>query len=267
MEDFLETLRTNLGDGLFNVLNGIIVLVIGFFVVRIVNYLIKKIIARLPLNTTIAQFSFSIITALVYLLYILMVLNAFGLDTSGIVALVASVGLAIGVALKDSLSNIANGIMLVTSKPFNVGDYVEINETSGTVVSINLTTTVIQSSDNKLITIPNSEILSNNIVNYNAMTTRRLDLTISVAYGSDVTLVKELLTAMIKKDKRIFKDPKPVIELDELGDSSLNFTVKLWLKSGDYSKVKWSLNEQIVEEFNKNNIILATNHLNVALRN
>lgn len=266
MTDFINTLKSFFGDTLFIILNGVITLVIGFFVVKLIRYILKKILNRLPVNTTIATFLTSILSAILYLLYILIVLSSFNISTDGIVALVGSVGVAIGLALKDSLSNIANGIMLVTMKPFNVGDFVEVNGTSGTVVAIHMISTVLQTTDNKLITIPNNEVLSNNIINYNAMTTRRLDIVVSVAYNSDIELVKNTVKEIIAKDKRIFKDPEPVFELDKLNDSSLDFTLRVWLKASDYHPVRFSLNETIIKTFNEKNIEIPYNQLDIRVR-
>lgn len=267
MNDFLLNLRSFLGDTIFNILSGIIALVVGFIVVKFLKFILKRIFTRLPINTTIASFANSILIALIYLLYILIVLNAFGLDTTGLIALIGSVGVAIGLALKDSLSNIANGIMLVTTKPFNVGDLVNINGTEGTVVSINMISTVLQTSDNKMVTIPNNEILANNIINYNAMTTRRLDLVVSVAYNSDLNKVRDVVNKIIASDSKILTDPAPVFELDELASSSLNFTLRVWVNSSDYTKLKWDLNQKIMEAFTKENIEIPYNKLDVNIRN
>lgn len=267
MNDFFTNLRTYLGDTIFNILNGIIAIVIGFIVVKFLKFIMKRIFLRLPINTTIASFLNSILSALIYLFYILIVLNAFGLDTTGVIALVGSVGVAIGLALKDSLSNIANGILLVTTKPFNVGDFVNINGVEGSVVSINMISTVLQTTDNKIVTIPNNEILSNNIINYNAMTTRRLDLVVSVSYDSDIKKVKDVINEIVTNEELIIKDPAPVFELNELADSSLNFTLRVWVNSSDYAKLKWKLNETIVKVFAKENIEIPYNKLDVNIRN
>ena len=266
MENFLNTLKNLFGDALFNILNGIIALVLGFFVVKFLRFILRRLLNRLPINTTIATFLNSILSAILYLIYILIVLNAFNIATDGIVALVGSVGVAIGLALKDSLSNVANGIMLVTMKPFNVGDYVEVNGTSGTVVAIHMISTVLQTTDNKLITIPNNEVLSNNIINYNAMPTRRLDMTISVAYDSDIDLVRSTVLGLVAADERIFKDPAPVFKLDVMNSSSLDFTLRMWVQSGDYHNVKWQLNENIIKVFAEKNIEIPFQQVDIRMR-
>ncbi len=266
MENFLNNIKSFFGDALFNFLNGIIALVIGFIILKLLRFIIKKVLTRLPINTTIATFLNSILSAVLYLIYILIVLSAFGINTNGVVALVGSVGVAIGLALKDSLSNIANGIMLVTMKPFNVGDFVEVNGTSGTVIAIHMISTVLQTTDNKVITIPNNEVLSNNIVNYNAMTTRRLDMVVSVSYDTDIDLAKNTILELVEKDNRIFSDPAPVCELDKMNESSLDFTLRVWLKSSDYHNVRWDLNQKIIKTFNKKNIEIPYNQLDIRVR-
>lgn len=267
LESFIDTLKQFTGDALFNVLAGLIALVLGFFVVKFFKFLTKKILNRLPIGTTITSFLQSIIFVLIYIIYIMVVLGSFGIPVDGIFTLVASVGVAVGLALKDSLSNIANGILLVVMKPFKVGDYVNINGVEGTVIKIHLINTNIRTSDNKIITVPNNEVMADNIINYNGMTTRRLDMMFSAAYDADIELVKSTILELANNHPLVLKDPEPFCRLKEQGSSSLNYTLRLWVKASDYWTVYFDLNEAVVKTFNEKNIEIPYNKLDVKVLN
>ncbi len=270
MENFLkntmDTLKGFFGDALFKIFTGLVAIVIGFFVVKLVKFVVRRLLLRLPINTTVAKFLMSLFTALIYVVYILVVADAFGIPMTGFLTLIGSIGVAIGLALKDSLSNIANGIMLVVMKPFKVGDYISVNGVEGTAISINMVSTVIQTVDNKAITIPNNEVLADNIINYNTMTTRRLDLIYSVAYGSDIDKVKEILLDLANNHPLSLKDPAPICRLHVQNTSSLDFTLRIWVKSSDYWNLKWDLNEAVVKVFAENNIEIPFAQLDVRMR-
>lgn len=266
LDNFVAKLRSLFGDTLFNVLSGLITIIIGLIIAKFIRYILKHILFKLPINQTIAKFMTSILSALVYLIYFLIVVDAFGIPMSGFITLIGSIGVAIGLALKDSLSNIANGMLLVGMQPFKVGDFVNVNGVEGTVIGIHLVTTVIQTTDNKVISIPNNEVLANNIINFNGMTTRRLDLTYSVAYDTDIDLVKTTLLKMCHDHVKILKDPSPLCRLANHGDSSLDFLVRVWVKADDYWNVKFDLNEEVIRLFNELEIEIPYNQLDVRMR-
>ena len=260
-QKLLDFLEHRSGD----IIATILIFIIGYVLARILLSISQKAIAKSKLDPICHKFFLSLLKVTLYSVVVILGCSRF-VDTSSLVALLSVVGVAVSLAVKDSLSNIANGIMLVTMKPFNVGDFVEVNGTTGTVVAIHMISTVLQTTDNKYITIPNNEVLSNNIINYNAMTTRRLDLVVSCSYDSDIKLVKKTLLDLVEKDSRIFSDPAPVCELDVMNSSSLDFTLRVWLKSSDYYAVRWSLNEQIINKFNELNIEIPYNQLDVRVR-
>lgn len=266
LQNTLNTLKGFFGDALFNIFTGLVAIVVGFFVVKVVKFIIKRLLIRLPINTTVAKFLMSIFKAIIYVIYALVVADAFGIPMTGFIALIGSIGVAVGLALKDSLSNIANGIMLVVMKPFKVGDYISVNGVEGTVIAINMVSTSIQTVDNKAIIIPNNEVMADNIINYNAMSTRRLDLIYSVAYDSDVDLVKEVLLKLATEHPLSLQDPAPICRLHVQNTSSLDFTLRIWVKADDYWALKWDLNEAVVKEFAKQNIEIPYNQLDVRMR-
>ena len=262
----MDNIKGFFGDALFNIFLGLIALVIGFFVVKLLKLILRRIFGRLPINTTISKFLYSILTAAIYVIYFLVVLSSFGIPMTGFLALIGSIGVAVGLALKDSLSNIANGIMLVVMRPFKIGDFVNVNGVEGTVIAINMVSSVIQTGDNKVITIPNNSILSNNIINYDAMSTRRVDMTFGVSYDSNIEEVKKALLDLANTNSKILKDPAPICVLAEQASSSLNFKLRFWVKNGDNWSTQWQLNEDVVKKFNELGIEIPYDQLDVRMR-
>ncbi len=162
-----------------------------------------------------------------------------------IIAVVGAAGLAIGLALKDSLANFAAGIMLVIFRPFKIGDFVEITDVSGTVKEIKLFSTYLRTTDNKSMIIPNSQVTNDVITNYSAQTTRRIDLVIGVSYDDDIRTARKIIEDTLKAHKKVLIDPEPKVMLNELGASSVNFTVRPWVKTADYWPVRAELLEQL----------------------
>lgn len=265
-DKIITTLKGFFGDALFNIFSGLIAIFIGFFVVKFVKFILRRLLTRLPINRTVSTFLMSILSAVIYLIYILICADAFGIPMTGFITLLSSIGVAVGLALKDSLSNIANGILLVVMKPFKVGDFISVNGVEGVVVAIHMISTVVQTTDNKVITIPNNEVLADNIINYNGMTTRRLDMNFGVSYNSDIKEVQAVINDILSNHPKILKDPEPICRLDEQADSALVFTVKCWVKAEDYWNTKYDLNEMTVEAFNAHGIEIPYNQLDVNIR-
>jgi small conductance mechanosensitive channel len=164
------------------------------------------------------------------------------------------------------VSNLASGITLVVTKPFEEGDYVEIDGTGGTVESISIFSTKLKTGDNKVIIIPNGNVTSANIVNYSTKGTRRLDLVVTAAYGTEIAKVKETVLEVVSRHEEIFEDPAPVVRLKEQGDSALVFTVRVWLKSSDYWNVNFDLNEELYEAFEQKGIDIPFPQLDVRVK-
>ncbi|SDN85401.1 small conductance mechanosensitive channel [Desulfonauticus submarinus] len=190
------------------------------------------------------------------LLGIVLIITAsqLGIETTSFIAILGAAGLAVGLALKDSLSNFASGIMLVIFKPFRVGDVIKTNGIIGTVQKVSIFNTILHSPDNQKIIIPNSKITTDNITNLTANDTRRIDMTIGIGYEDNIKKAKEILTQIISAHPKILKFPEPIIAVSELADSSVNFAVRPWVKTEDYWNVYFELIEKIKTTFDAQGI-------------
>ena len=238
-----------------------LVLVIGFIVVKIIIAVSGKIMKKSKLNNAAGDFLLSVIKALLYVVYIIALLSLLGVPTTSLVALLSVFALAISLAMQNTISNLASGVVIIATKPFEEGDYVDIEENSGSVQHISIFSTRLVTPD--IIVIPNSTVASANIVNYSTQPTRRLDLTLSVSYGTDVEKVKAVASEVIARHEEIFTDPAPMIRLAEHGASSLNFTLRVWVKNSDYWNVNFDLKEEILDAFNSAGIEIPFNQLDV----
>jgi small conductance mechanosensitive channel len=196
---------------------------------------------------SLAKFIRSIIRAALYVVVIISIVRRLGIDTSSFVALLASVGVAIGMALSGTLQNFAGGVMILLLRPFRIGDYIQTQGIEGSVKEIKLFNTVINTVDNKLITLPNGPIVNNIINNFSAESRRRVDWSISIAYGDDYDVARAAILEILAADERIEKDPAPFVALGSLGDSAVNITVRVWAKSSDY----WGIYHDTLEKVYK----------------
>jgi len=236
------------------VVGAIAIFVIGRFVIGIVTGFVKRLLIKSKTDETLSKFSISLIkTALLVILFIA-VLNNLGVATTSFVAILGAIGLAIGFALQGSLANFASGVMLIAFRPFKAGDFVEAGGTVGTVEEISMFSTILKTPDNKEIIVPNSNITGNNIINYSAKDTRRVDLVFGIGYDDDIKKAKQILERLISEDGRILKEPAPVVAVSELADSSVNFVVRPWVKSEDYWAVLWDLTEKVKLTFDEEKI-------------
>jgi len=185
---------------------------------------------------------------------IIAAISQIGIETTSLIAVMGAAGLAVGLALQGSLSNFAAGVLIVVFRPYRVGDFVEAAGISGSVEQVQILTTVLRTGDNKQIIVPNSQIMGSIITNYSANDTRRVDMTIGVSYDDNLDKVRATLEELIDADARILKDPEPLIAVSALADSSVNFTVRPWVKTGDYWGVMFDLTEAIKKRFDKEGI-------------
>lgn len=192
--------------------------------------------------------------AVLLVFVVIAALNRLGIDTTSILAIFAAAGLAVGLALKDSLANFSAGVMLVFFKPFKVGDYIEAGGVAGVVEKITIFNTIIRTPDNREIIVPNGQIYGNTIINFSARDTRRIDLVFGIGYGDDIQQAKSIIEKIMKEDARILVDPEPVIMLLELAESSVNLAVRPWVASADYWNVRADLLENVKLNFDKTGI-------------
>ena len=228
--------------------------VVGRYVIKFINRLVARMLERRNVEPTVQSFLKSFVNITLITLLIITVVGTLGVNTTSLAALLASAGLAVGMALSGNLQNLAGGIILLFLKPFKVGDFIEAQDASGIVKAIQIFHTILTTTDNKELYIPNGALSSGNITNYTKNDLRRVDFTIGVEYGTDTQKVEDVTLALIQRDERILNDPAPFIAVKELADSSVNFVLRVWTKASDYWDVYFDTNERIYTEYNKQGI-------------
>jgi len=232
-----------------NVLFAIIILAAGFVIAARVGSVVRGLVARHPqLDVTLFSFLGSLARWSIVAVTIIVVLGQFGVKTTSLIALVGAAGLAVGLALQGTLSNLAAGVMLLVFRPFKVGDFVTVGGHSGSVDEVSLFTTRLISPDNILTIVPNGEIWASSVTNFSAFEARRLDLTFGVSYGSDLKAAEQVLRDVIAEDERIRSEPAaPFVAVTNLGDSSVDFTIRVWCASSDYWALRFHMLRTVKE--------------------
>ena len=254
LEKYIENIITWASTKGIKLIIGILMLYIGW---KIVNKLVKimnRTLQRRNVDATLSSFLDTFVEIALKIIVVVIFMGYVGIDTAGIAALVASAGVAIGLALQGSLSNFAGGVIILLIRPFNVGDYVEGSGHSGTIEKIGIFYTHMTTVDNKLILIPNGNLANGSIVNYSAKELRRVDLTFGVGYEEDIIKVKRVLSNIIEAHESILKTPEPFIALSAHGDSAVNFVVRVWCNNKDYWKIYFDLLEKVKLKFDEENI-------------
>lgn len=211
---------------------------------------------KAEIDQTLERFISSVLYGFLIVVVVLASLSQLGIETTSIIAMLGAVGLAIGLAFKDSLSNISAGIMIVIFKPIKIGELVEAAGETGTVEEISVFHTFLKTGDNKLIIISNSNVIASNIINYSRNETRRVDLAFSIGYEDDLKFAKKILEQIANSDDRVLQDPAPLVAVSALADNSVNFAVQIWAKSGDYWAVFYDMNEKVKNAFDENKITI-----------
>lgn len=236
---------------------GLVILVVGL---KLATILSKRLVVALSkqgrLDEMLVHFFGSLLRYTVIAVTVITVLNQVGVQTASLLAVLASAGLAIGLALQGTLSNIASGVMLMFFRPFRTGQYVEVVGKAGTVKNVSLFTTELATPDNVQIILPNSQVWSSSIVNYSHHETRRVDFLLGIAYEDDIDKAFTVINGIIDSDKRIFSDPAPQVVVSELADSSVNITVRVWVVAADYWGVKFDLTKQFKEAMDANGLTI-----------
>ncbi len=250
-----------------SLLLALVILIIGRQLVKLVLRLITVALEKSNVEDTVRIFVTNLLNTLLMILVFIAAINQLGIETTSIIAVLGAAGLAIGLALQGSLSNFAAGILIVIYRPYKVGDYIEAGNHAGTVKDIQIFSTVLKTPDNKIVVVPNGSIMNGSIVNYSDQDTRRVDLIISCSYEDDIDKVRSVLEDILKKEKRILKDPKPQIAVAELADSSVNFIFRPWVKRTDYLPVYYSLLEEVKKRFDKEGISIPYPQSDVHIHN
>lgn len=253
-------------SNVWNILWFFVILVVGIIVIKIVLRLVKKLFSRTKIEKMAQQFVITILKFVLYLALILLLLSQIGVEISGILTACSAVILAVGMALQNSISNVANGIIIISNKMFKKGDYIITGGVEGQVTDINFLFTTLITTDNKKITLPNSNILNGEVTNLGAYPTRRVDFMFSVAYETDVELVKKIVTDVMKSDGRVLLDPAPFCRLKVLGASSIDFAANCWCDNSDYWDVYYYVIENVYNEFKRNNVSIPYNQLEIRER-
>ena len=247
-QEAVEFVTKGLMSFAWDILVAIAIYIVGRWIIRYLDRLLERIFTRRNMEISLAKFVRSFVKTALYVILIVSLVRKLGVDTSSFVALLASTGVAIGMALSGTLQNFAGGIMILLLRPFRIGDYVQTQGFEGTVKEIKLFNTVLNTVDNKLITLPNGPIVNNVINNYSAENRRRVDLSVSISYGDDYDVARQAILDIIAADARIEQDPAPFVAIGSLGDSAVNITIRVWAKSSDYWGIYHNLNEQIYKQ-------------------
>ena len=244
----IQTTGVDLG---INLVTAIVIFFVGKWIVALVIKGLMRAMQKGDIDTTLRRFIGNLARMLLMLFVIIAAINALGVQTASLIALLGAAGLAVGLALQGSLSNFAAGVLIVLFRPYKVGDWIEGGGVSGAVEEVQILTTVLKTGDNKRVIIPNSQIMGTTITNYSANETRRVDLVVGVSYSDDLDKVRKELEGLVAADERILKDPAVTIAVSELADSSVNFVLRPWVKTADYWGVYFDLTEAIKKRFDE----------------
>ena len=252
VEEIVHAVATVCASLAFKFLKVALIWIVGRWIMRKVVRLVKKIMLRRNVNPSISSFVSSLIDVVSLAVIIIMIISVLGIDTSSFIALFASAGVAVGMALSGTLQNFAGGVMILLFRPFKVGDFIEAQGVAGTVREIQIFNTLVHTGDNKVILLPNGPVSTGIINNYSREDVRRVDMVFSISYGDDFEKAKEVLLRIIKEDERILDTPSaPAINLMELAASSIDISVKVWCKQSDYWNVKFDMNRNVYDIFPK----------------
>jgi len=244
----------------------LIVLIIGWWIVGILTKISKSGMKRAKIDESLRHFLASLIGMSLKVLLVITVASMLGIEMTSFVAILAAAGFAIGLALQGSLSNFAGGVLILLFKPFKVGDVIETSGVTGKVKEIQIFNTILNTPDNKKVIMPNGAVSNGTITNFTTEGTRRCDMTFGIGYDDDIKKAKQVLEKIVKADKRILKEPEPQIVVGELGDSSVNFYVRSWVKTADYWGVYFDTMETVKLTFDKNKIGIPYPQMDVHLK-
>lgn len=262
--NFLFDLATSIG---IKIIFALIMLFVGIKLAKWLLKLLRKTKLFTHLDSSLANFLVNILKVMLYSFIFISVAIYIGVPATSFMAVLTSAGVAIGLALQGSLSNLAGGIMIIAFRPFRIGDFIEGNGYSGTVEDISIFYTKIVTPDNKSVLLPNGGLSNAAIVNYSAKELRRVDVPLCVAYDTDINEVRKLVLDIANKNELVLKDPAAVVVLSSKGESSLNFTLRVWCKNSDYWNVMGSLSEATKYAFDENGIVIPFPQMDVHIIN
>jgi small conductance mechanosensitive channel len=249
-----ETVRSAGLDFGVKVVIALAIFYVGRFLARLVTKGLRNVMQSQEVDKILESFVCNLVYWALMFFVIIAAINQIGVQTTSLIAVMGAAGLAIGLAMQGSLANFAAGVLIVMFRPYRVGDFVEAAGIAGVVLQVQILTTILKTGDNKQIIVPNGQIMNSIITNYSANDTRRVDMTIGVSYDDDLDKVRSTIQQLVDADERILKDPECLIAVAALADSSVDFTVRPWVKSADYWGVMFDLTEAIKKRFDKEGI-------------
>ena len=231
------------------VVSAIVILILGRWVALGVAKIVKRIMIKSKVDATLVSFVRNLSYVALLAFVVIAALNQLGIQTASFIAVLGAAGLAIGLALQGSLGNFAAGVLMIIFNPFKVGDYIEGAGTAGTVEKVEIFTTQLKTPDNKTVIVPNAKLTGDNIINFTAKGTRRVDFVFGIGYGDDIDKARSIIKEIIDQDERVMKTPEPMIVVSELADSSVNLTVRAWTSANDYWSFYFDTIEKVKKQF------------------
>ena len=247
----IELVQTKGLEFAISLVSALLIFFVGKWIVNIITNTIRKLMNKNAVDPTLTTFVTNLARMTLLVFVVIAAIDQLGIQSAQFIAVLGAAGLAVGLALQGSLSNFAAGVLIVLFRPYKVGDWVEAAGISGGVERVEILTTILKTGDNKQVIVPNSQIINAVITNYSANDTRRVDMTVGVSYSDDLDKVRRTLEELVAADERILKDPACTIAVAELADSSVNFVIRPWVKTGDYGAVNFDLTEAIKKRFDE----------------
>ena len=266
LRTYLEGLVPNIISFALQVVVAILIYGIATKVIKWLVKIVQRGMERHDVDTGVKQFLCAIVKYALYIVLIMTILNVFGVATTSVVAVLGSAGVAIGLALQGSLSNFAGGVLILLLKPFKVGDYIIQGGSEGTVYEISIFYTKLKTVDNKVVVVPNGTLSNNTIVNVSHMDRRRVDIVVGISYDADIRTAKEIIYNLAQKDECRLPEENAVVYVDNLGASSVDIGLRVWVKASDYWTVKWRLTENIKYAMDENNISIPYTQIDVQIK-
>ncbi len=245
------------------VLMALVVFFIGSRLIRLLRRIVRRSMERAGADVGVIQFIDSLLKALLYFVLVMLIASGFGVDTTSVVALAGSAGLAAGLALQGSLANFAGGVLLLAVKPFKVGDYIIQGDLEGTVSEIQMIYTCLLTPDNRKVVIPNGKLADNSLINVTAQEKRRLDIDVGISYTADLKKAKETGMELLEREERVLKEEERLTVVSELADSAVILKLRFWVKPEDYWNVKWEMTEAVKLAFDAEGIEIPFNQVDV----
>lgn len=266
LKDFFTTIGDNFVAAIPSIITAAILLIVGIVLSKLILFIMNKGMEKSHIDKTVTRFSYSLVKIILYVLVATIVLAVLGIPMSSIIAVIGTAGVTVGLALKDSLSNIAGGFTILITKPFAIGDYILTEGAEGTVELISIWYTKLLTNDNKTVFIPNGQIISSKITNYTMQKTRRVDITFQISYDNDFRTAEGIIKDILDRHEKVLKDKEYMVRLSSQSESSLDIICKAWVMKDDYWDVYYDVLAQVKDAFDENGIEIPYRQLDVHMK-